>query len=96
MGSCNPSHAPMETHLKLSKQSTVEAVNAMEYRSMIEAVRYLLHTRPELAFPVGYLSRFKEEPHMDHLAGVKRVLRCVAGTLGFGLHYTWREEGRPS
>jgi hypothetical protein len=65
----------------------VEAVNATEYQSIMSALRYLLHTWPDLAFPVGYLSRFMEEPRADHLAGVKCVLRYVAGTQGHGLHY---------
>lgn len=91
----HPSRAPMEARLKLSKKSSAEAVNATEYPSVIGAPRYLLHTRPELAFPVGYLSRFMEEPHQDHLIGVKHVLRYVAGTRGYGIHYTMREEGPP-
>lgn len=95
MKSCNASLAPMESRLKLSKQSTEEAVNATEYRSVIGALRYLLHTRPDLAYSVGYLSRFMEEPHVDHLLAVKRVLRYVAGTVGHGVHYTRHEEGKP-
>jgi hypothetical protein len=55
----------------------------------------LLHTRPDLAFAVGYLSRFMEAPREDHLIAVKRVLRYVAGTQGHGLHYTKHEEGMP-
>jgi hypothetical protein len=66
----------------------VEVVNAMEYRSIVGALRYLLHTRPDLAFPVGYLIWFMEEPRVDHLlVGIKRALRYVAGTQGHGLHY---------
>jgi hypothetical protein len=36
---------------------------------------------------MGYLSRFMEAPRQEHLAAVKRVLRYVAGTLHWGLHY---------
>ena len=78
----------MESRLKLSKSSPEEKVNATEYRRVIGALRYLLHTRPDLAFSVGYLSRFMEDPREDHLTGVKHVLRYVAGTRGYGLHYT--------
>jgi hypothetical protein len=38
----------MESWLKLSKQSTAEAVDATEYRSLIGALRYLLHTRLDM------------------------------------------------
>jgi hypothetical protein len=80
LGSCNPAKSPMESRLKLTKQITAEAINAMEYRSIVGALRYLLHTQPNLAFSVGYLSRFMEEPRTNHLTGVKCVLRYVAGT----------------
>jgi hypothetical protein len=93
LASCNPTATPMENRLKLSKSSTEPAVNATEYRSIIGALRYLLHTRPDLAFAVGYLSRFMEEPRDDHLAAVKRVLRYLAGTQEHGLFYTRHGDG---
>jgi hypothetical protein len=61
----------MESRLKLSKVGTEEAVNVTEYQSVIGALRYLLHTWPDLTFSVGYLSRFMEAPHTDHLVDVK-------------------------
>jgi hypothetical protein len=93
--SCNPCASSMESRLKLSKLSTAKAVDALGYRSVIGALRYLLHTRPDLAFAVGYLSRFMEAPWEDHLITVKRVLRYVAGTQGHELHYTKHEDGEP-
>jgi hypothetical protein len=92
LSSCNPSTSLMESRLKLSKVGTEEAVNITEYQSVIGALRYLLHTWPDLAFSVGYLSRFMETPHTDHLTAIKRVLRYVAGTRDHGLHYTRRED----
>jgi len=62
MGACNPCATPMEPRLKLSKQSTSPAVDATEYRSLIGSLRYLMNTRPDMAFAVGYLSRFMEDP----------------------------------
>jgi hypothetical protein len=85
----------MESHLKLSKQSTAEAINATKYRRVIGALRYLLHTRSDLAFLIGYLSRFMEAPREDHLIVVKHILRYVAGTWSHEIHYTKREEGPP-
>jgi hypothetical protein len=96
LSTCNPSASPMEARLKLNKSSEAEVVDAKEYRSIIGALCYLLHTRPKLTFTVGYLSRFMEEPQADHLAVVKRVLRYVAGTRDHGLHYTRSEIGRPA
>jgi hypothetical protein len=95
LADCNPSESPMESRLKLSKQSYAKPVDATGYKSIIGALRYLLHTQLDLSFPVGYLSRFMEAPHEDHLVAVKRVLRYMAGTKDYRLHYMRHEEGRP-
>jgi hypothetical protein len=44
-----------------------------------------VNTRPDLAFAVGYVSRFMEEPHEEHLAAVKHILRYIAWTSDLGL-----------
>lgn len=43
---CNPSSTPMESRLKLLKESTAPPVDATAYRSIVGGLRYLLHTRP--------------------------------------------------
>jgi hypothetical protein len=52
----------------------------MEHRSVVGALRYLVHTRPDLAHSVNYVNRCMVEPHGDHQAAVKRILRYIAGT----------------
>ena len=87
LASCNASATPMEMKLKLEKEGTTPTVDATEYRSLIGSLRYLCNSRPDLAYSVGYLSRFMEAPRQEHLAAVKRVLRYVAGTVHWGVHY---------
>jgi hypothetical protein len=87
MGSCNPCHTPMEARLKLSKASSAKLVDATEYRGLVGCLRYLVHTRPDIAFAVGYVSRFMERPTVEHLNAVKRILRYVAGTIDYGCCY---------
>jgi len=82
----------MEPRLKLSKLSTAPAVDPTSYRSIVGALRYLVNSRPDLAYSVGYISRFMEKPTTEHLAAMKRVLRYVAGTLHFGCHYKRKKE----
>jgi len=84
---CNPSHTPMESRLKLSKSSSASAVDATKYRSIVGSLRYLVNSRPDLAYSVGYISWFMENPTIEHMVAVKRVLRYIAGTLHFGYHY---------
>ncbi|KAF8783882.1 hypothetical protein HU200_000329 [Digitaria exilis] len=87
MKGCKASLTPMDEKLKLSKESSAPKVDATSYRSIVGGLRYLEHTRPDISFIVGYVSRFMEDPREDHLATVKRLLRYVAGTIGYGLVY---------
>ena len=56
MVGCNPAHTPMEEKLKLSRDSEAEEVDPTHYRRLVGSLRYLVHTRPDLAFAVGYVS----------------------------------------
>ena len=87
MTSCNPAHTLILEKLKLSSDSTAEEVDPTHYRWLIRSLRYLVHTRPDIAFIIKYMSRFMEQPMMEHLQAVKRILCYVAGTLDYGLHY---------
>jgi hypothetical protein len=90
---CNPCATPMEPRLKLSKESAGSLVDATEYRSLVGSLRYLVNTRPDLAYSVGYVSRFMEKPTDEHLAAVKRIIRYVAGTIHLGCRYVKEGEG---
>ena len=81
MAGSNPSHSPMEPRFKLSKSSTAPATDSTEYRSIVGSLRLLVHTRPDLTFAVGFVSRFMESPTEEHLAAVKRILRYIAGSI---------------
>ncbi|XP_066370965.1 secreted RxLR effector protein 161-like [Miscanthus floridulus] len=77
----------MEERLKLSRDNTTEEVDAMQYRCLVGSLRYLAHTRSDLAFSVGYISRFMQRPTMEHQQAVKRIISYVARTLDHGLYY---------
>jgi hypothetical protein len=85
MADCKAMATPMEERIKLSKDSTAAKVDATLYRSIVGGLRWLIHTRPDISFAVGYVSRFLEDPREDHWTAVKRVLRYVQGTLDMGI-----------
>jgi hypothetical protein len=87
MGDCNLVHVPMEPRLKLSKESKNPPVDVTEYRSIVGSLRYMVHTRPDLSFAVGYVSRFMESPTTEHMSAVKHILRYISGTLKYGCRY---------
>ncbi|XP_039855101.1 secreted RxLR effector protein 161-like [Panicum virgatum] len=83
----------MEEKLKLSKDSTAPLVDATSYRSIVGGLRYLTHTRSDIGFAMGYVSRFMAEPREDHLGAVKHLLGYVAGTRSYGLIFPRRSGG---
>ena len=85
MAECKPCVTPMEERLKLTKASTTAKVDATLYQSIIDGLCYLVHTRPDIAFAVGYISHFMEDPQEDHWAVLKRLLRYVKGTVDQGI-----------
>jgi hypothetical protein len=93
MRDCNPVLIPMDPRQKLSKESSNPPVDSTMYRSMVGSLLYLLHTRPDLSYSVGVVSRFMEKPTTEHLAAVKQILRYVKGTLEFGCVYKKGDDG---
>ncbi|XP_074347523.1 secreted RxLR effector protein 161-like [Apium graveolens] len=59
---------------------------------MVGGLRYLVHTRPDIAFVVGIVSRFMEHPTVMHMNVAQRILMYVNGTIDYGLVYS-RESG---
>jgi hypothetical protein len=67
-------------------------VDETEYRSLVGSLRYLVNTRLDLAYSVGYISRFMERPTEEHLAAAKHIVRYVVGIIHFGCRYTRDEQ----
>ncbi|KAL8089889.1 hypothetical protein AgCh_039374 [Apium graveolens] len=87
MLSCNPTRHPMEAKVQLSRDTTGKAVDSTMFKSLVGGLRYLAHTRPDISYVVGMVSRFMERPTVQHLNAVKQILRYISGTLEFGLTY---------
>ncbi|XP_066373660.1 uncharacterized mitochondrial protein AtMg00810-like [Miscanthus floridulus] len=85
LAECKPCVTLMEEWLKLMKASTTAKVDATLYRSIVDGLRYLVHMRLDIAFIMGYVSRFMEGPREDHWATVKRLLCYVKGTVDQGI-----------
>ncbi|GJW27623.1 zinc finger, CCHC-type containing protein [Tanacetum coccineum] len=84
---CNETLIPMDPGTRLTKITEGTMVNSTEYRSLIGCLRYLLHTRPDLSYSVGLLSRFMQEPREQHMKAIRQVLRYVQGTKDHGITY---------
>jgi hypothetical protein len=82
---CNPRLTPMESHLKLSKKSSEPLIDATLFHSIVGSLRYLVNTRPDLAFAVGFVSRFLSELHEDHRVALKHILCYITCTMNWGV-----------
>jgi Reverse transcriptase (RNA-dependent DNA polymerase) len=92
MDECNPVNTPVESGTKLSRYDEGKAVDATLYRSLVGSLRYLTCTMPDIAYGVGLVSRYMEEPKMTQWKAIKRILRYVKGTLSHGLFYSYTNE----
>jgi hypothetical protein len=68
----------------LSASDGAPIADVSTYRSLTGALQYLTLTRPNLAYVVQQVCLFMHDPRESHLAFLKRILRCVKGTLSFG------------
>lgn len=87
MQDCNAVHVPFDPSLTLSKAHEESSVDEKDYRRTIGCLRYLLHTRPDLSFAVGVMSRYMQAPKVSHAAVIKQIMRYWKGSLTHGLTF---------
>nr|GEU81479.1 zinc finger, CCHC-type [Tanacetum cinerariifolium] len=87
----NDAKIPMDPDTMLVKADDENSVDTTYYRSLIGSLRYLLHTRPDLSYSLGLLSRFMQGPKEHPLKAVKQVIRYIKGTKEHGIIY--KKEG---
>ena len=78
---------PYDSSVKLTENSG-RAVAQLEYVSAIGSLMYAMHgTRPNISFAVCKLSRYTNNPSMEHWKAIGRVLGYLKLTIGLGLYY---------
>ncbi|XP_031265470.1 secreted RxLR effector protein 161-like [Pistacia vera] len=78
----------MNINEKLQLEDGVQMADAKSFRSLVGGLIYLTHTRPDIAFSIGMISRFMQHPSKQHFGAAKRVLRYIAGTMDYGIWYS--------
>ncbi|KAJ4807357.1 polyprotein [Rhynchospora pubera] len=96
MKNCKSVSTPMNAKEKLNKDDGTPITDAALYRSLVGGLIYLTHTRPDVSYSVGVVSRFMHKPSKHHMGAAKRILRYVAGTTDFGLWYGEKTTGKLS
>nr|GEU45327.1 hypothetical protein [Tanacetum cinerariifolium] len=86
MTSCDSIGTPMATkHLDADLSETL--VDQTKYRSMVEALKYLITSRPDIVHATCYCARYQAKPTEKHLTAVKRIFRYLKDTINMGLWY---------
>jgi hypothetical protein len=92
MEECKPVSTPMEpgvANTLIPAPDEADDATIKWYQQLIGSLMWpAVHTRPDLAYSVGVLSRYAHNPSPIHCTLIKRVLRYVAGTLNVGLRFS--------
>ena len=87
MDDCKAVASPVDMSSRLVSSDAAIKVNA-PFREAVGALMHLTTvTRPDIAYAVGYVSRFMENPQEEHWVAVKRILRYLQGTKMHGICY---------
>ena len=84
---CKPVDTPMAVNHKLQTSPEGETADRETYQKLVGKLIYLSHTRPDIAYAVGVVSRFMHSPQIQHLETVTRILRYLKGTSEKGVFY---------
>jgi hypothetical protein len=85
MRNCKPASTPVDTKPKASANDGKSATDAAFYRSIVDALKYLMLTHPDIAYVVNQVCLHMHAPRDVHWSLVKWILRYVCGTLSHGI-----------
>jgi hypothetical protein len=87
MADCKSALTPFLSIVKLEDRQDTPLVDNTLYRQLVGRFFYLTHSRIDLSYAVGAVSRFMQEPHELHWKAAKCILRYIHGTITFWIHY---------
>ncbi|RDX65224.1 hypothetical protein CR513_56136, partial [Mucuna pruriens] len=85
MSNCNSTTTPMEYRIKLIGDHCENLLDNTLYKQIVGSLRYICNSRPDIAYFVGLISKFMNDPKSSHLLVAKRILRHLKGTIDHGL-----------
>jgi hypothetical protein len=74
MTDCKSSLTPFLSRVKLEDGGETRLVDNTLYRQLVGILLYLTHSKPDLSYAVGTVSRFMQELHELHWKAAKRIL----------------------
>ena len=92
MDQCNNVDISVEGNMKLDTGDHEASVDATLFKKLVGCLRFVYHSRPEISYGFGLVSRFMSNPKQSHLAAAKRILRYLKGTLNYGILFPHQKE----
>ena len=87
MSEAKPVATPMQGRISPTESEEI-CPRKYPYRQLIGSLQYLsVCTRPEIAYPISYLSRYLDKYTKSHWTAGLRILRYLKATSNFGIHY---------
>uniref|UniRef100_A0AAV1TCU7 Polyprotein n=1 Tax=Peronospora matthiolae TaxID=2874970 RepID=A0AAV1TCU7_9STRA len=85
MSDCKAVTSPTDISSRLIPSTAATIIDAPFREAIGNLMHLMIATRPDIAFAVSYVSRFMENPQVEHWMAVKRILRSVQGTKSHGI-----------
>ncbi|XP_019451824.1 PREDICTED: uncharacterized protein LOC109353922 [Lupinus angustifolius] len=85
MQKCKPASTPVEANMKLDEASLENQADTTLYRQIVGCLRFICHSKPEITYGVGVISKQMAKPTQAHMVAAKRILRYLKGTLCYGV-----------
>ncbi|XP_013739165.1 uncharacterized mitochondrial protein AtMg00810-like [Brassica napus] len=80
-----PLATPVDLNLKLMADVGERVPDPTQYCRLAGALQYLAVTRPDISYAVHQICLYMHDPRLPHLHALKRIIRYLQGTSGFGL-----------
>ena len=87
MLSYKPAETPLDPTSKTGLEEDSPLTDKGRFQRLVGKLIYLAHTRPDIGFAVGLVSRFMNKPTEKHLEAILRILRYLKQSPGRRLYF---------
>lgn len=92
-----PSNIPADPHTNLTLNDNSKIITGnVPYREAVGCLMFAaIVSRPDIMFAVSIVSRYLGEHSVLHWNGVKRIIRYLKNTIGYGIRYSASNDNLP-
>lgn len=77
MDDLTPASLLVEPNLKLEKHGEEDKVDATLFKQIVESLRYVCNSQPDIGFSVELVIRYMSEPMVSYMKAARRTLRYL-------------------